>query len=327
MSTPSPNRSPVALGGLLAGLSVAFAMLSQMMPMLFGFVAALPLAMAVILLSPRDGILIAIVTAILEGVLLGPLVGIAFFCQYSLMGLVSGWLVKKGKSYASNFVATTLSQIVGMALLLFSQFALMGFKVTEFVNTHLQIEDELLANAESMGLYDSMAQTGSMSAGQAEILFQQVIHTLVQLMPSIYVVLFAALTGIHLYFLHWLCLRMGTTVNVPAPRLKKIIMPAWTLVPFLLAWVVLLLHNHFTSPLLWMLAVNVMVVGAAGMAVDGFSYIVVRIKFSEASFLWKMLYIMLAIFMSWYLIIFFALVGTFDCISDFRHLREQEKGV
>ena len=327
MSTPSPNRSPVALGGLLAGLSVAFAMMSQAMPLIFGFLAALPLAMAVILLSPRDGILIAAVTAILEGVLLGPMIAVAFFCQYSLMGLVSGWLVKKGKSYASNFVATTLSQIVGVAVLLFTQFAVMGFNVTEFVNTHLHIEDEMLANAESMGLYDSMAQAGGTSVGQAELMFQQIIHTLVQILPSIYVVLFAVLTGIHLYFLHWLCNRMRTSVNVPAPKLKKIIMPIWTLVPFLLSWIVLLLHNHFTSPALWRIAVNVMIVAAAGMAVDGFSYIVVRIKFSEASFMWKMLYIMLAIFLSWYLIIFFALVGTFDCISDFRHLREPKKGV
>lgn len=48
MSRPQPTQSPVALGGMLAALAVAFAAMSQFLPLFFGLVAPLPIAVAVL---------------------------------------------------------------------------------------------------------------------------------------------------------------------------------------------------------------------------------------------------------------------------------------
>lgn len=326
MSRPQSNRSPVALGGMLAALSVAFAAVSQFMPMFFGIVAPLPLAVAVLLVSLRFAVLITVVASLLVGLLLGPLAGVGFACQSALMGMVSGALVKKKRSYGSVFIFVTVAQAVGMACLLLVQFALMGFDWAAFSQSFLGSEEAIVATAQNSGVFDAMAQSSGISAAAAEATFRRTTHVLVQMTPSIYLLLFAGMTAVYLMLLHWLCGRMGIEPNVQAAHLKTIIMPAWMLVPFLGAWVIVLANRYLDIHLLWIIAVNVMVIGAACMAVDGFSYTIAKLKFSEASTMMKMLYIFLAFFMGMYLLVFFALVGVFDCISDYRHLRTIQKG-
>ena len=96
--------------------------------------------------------------------------------------------------------------------------------------------------------------------------------------------------------------------------------------PVLGARITLLANRYIDIHLLWIVAVNVMVIGAACMVVEGFSYTIAKLRFSEATPLMKLLYIMLAFFMGIYLFVVLAVFGVFDCISDFRHLRTTKKG-
>ena len=60
------------------------------------------------------------------------------------------------------------------------------------------------------------------------------------------------------------------------------------------------------------------------MAMDGFSYCLAKLKFTEKPFMVQLLYLMLALLMGWYLIVVFAVIGVFDSIADYRHLRSQK---
>ena len=327
MSRLQPTRSPVALGGMLAAITVAFAAMSQFMPLFFGLIAPLPIAVAVLLVSVRFAILVTVVASILIGILLGgPLAGISFACQSALMGIVGGALIKQRRPYGSVFIFVTLAQAGGMALYLLIQLAVMGFDITAFMQTFFTMEEDMIASAESLGVFNAIAQTSGITALEAEETFRHTTHLFMQMIPGIYTVLFALMTALHLWILRWVCKRMNITPNLQSPDMKSVIMPTWVLVPVLGAWITLLANRYIDIHLLWIVAVNVMVIGAACMVVEGFSYTIAKLRFSEATPLMKLLYIMLAFFMGIYLFVVLAVFGVFDCISDFRHLRTTKKG-
>lgn len=325
MSHQQPNRSPVALGGIMAALAVVLGLTAVMLPFVSGVIAPLPLALAAIWLSWRGAVLAGVAASLVLGIITGPLAGVSFFLQTVLIGIVSGALVRAKKRYGTLFALTTATQVLGTLLYLLVQLALMGFDVRAFMGTFGGLEEEMLASAEQLDLYNTMANTGGMSAAQAEHLFTNTVHIMVQLSPSIYVLMFAVMTGAELLLLSALCRRLRTPVQVQAPNWKTIIMPPAVLVPFLAAWVLLLVEQYLDNQLLWIVAANVMVIGAAFMAVGGASYLLAKLKFTEKPLMLQLLIIMLALFMGWYLILMCALLGIFDSIADYRHLRP-EKG-
>ena len=180
MSNLQPPRSPVALGGMMAALAVAFGLLSQLLPIFFGLLAPLPLALAAIWLPTGMAVLSAVAATLVLGMLLGPLAGLSFLCQTAIFGLVCGLLVKARKRYAVIFSGATLALVLGTGLMLLLQLWLTGAALPTFS----ALENEMLASAESMDLFNAMA-TSSMTAAEAQTMFTQLVHTMVQLAPAI----------------------------------------------------------------------------------------------------------------------------------------------
>lgn len=60
------------------------------------------------------------------------------------------------------------------------------------------------------------------------------------------------------------------------------------------------------------------------MALDGFSYVIARLNFSEKPLITQFLYIALVLLMGGYLIVVCVVLGVFDSIADYRHLRSQK---
>lgn len=327
MTNQQPKRSPVALLGMLTAVAVVLAFLAQIVPILFGFAAPLPMIVAVIMFGFKQSMLVAAASSILVAVLLGPISGVSFFCQYALVGSLCGAFVKAKKSYGTTFLATTLAQALGMGLLALVQLALMGFDVAAFAQTYLSFESEMLKNAQETGLYATMAAGSGMSAAEAKLIFKQSLTMVMQVMPSLFALFFAATSAIVLWLSDKLCVGMRLDVRPQAPKWHDIIMPYWVTAIFIASWVALLLNNRFLdNQLLWIVAVNVMVIGVACMALDGLSYVLAKLKLSEKSMLWQLFYLMFALFMGVYLIFVLAFFGIFDAIMDFRHLRDKGKG-
>lgn len=316
-----PGRAPVAIGGMLAALGAAFGLLAQVLPIVFSFLAPLPLALAALLLPSSFAVLSGVASALVVGIFLGPMTGVGFFLRTVLLGLACGFLVRAGKRFGVVFVGATLAQIVGSLLYLLVQLALMGFNWQSFLRTFTGMEDELLKSAEQMDLYNTLATSSGMDAAQAKAAFTSTVHTMVQMTPAMYVLLYAALTGIVLLLLQALCLRLHTVKQVAAPHWRSILMPPAVVVLFIIAWMALLAERHFDNQVLWIVAANVMVIGAACMAVGGLSYCLDKLKITEKPFMTQLLVLLLVLFMGVYLIVVLAVIGVFDSICDYRHLR------
>lgn len=86
MSQHQPQRSPVAIGGLMAALAAVCGFMSQLLPFFFGFLAPLPLALAAIWLSRPMALACGVCSALLVGIFMGPLAGVSFFCARCFWG-------------------------------------------------------------------------------------------------------------------------------------------------------------------------------------------------------------------------------------------------
>lgn len=323
MSQHQPQRSPVAIGGLMAALAAVCGFMSQLLPFFFGFLAPLPLALAAIWLSRPMALACGVCSALLVGIFMGPLAGVSFFLRSVFLGLVIGSLVKGKRRYGVPFAAATLAQALGTVLYLALTMLISGTGATFFQQFAGGLEEEMLSAADEMDLFNTMATSG-LSAAEAEQTFTRVVHLTVQLTPAIYVLMYAALSAVVLLLLHALCLRLRAEVQVNPPRWQEILMPPAVLVPFLVAWILLLVERHLDNPVLWIVCANVMVIGAACMAMDGFSYCLAKLKFTEKPFMIQLIYLMLAFLMGWYLIVVFVVIGVFDSIADYRQLRSQK---
>ena len=323
MSHHQPQRSPVALGGILAALAAVCGFLSQLLPFFFSLLAPLPLALAALWLPRSMALACGVVAALLLGLFSGPLAGVSFLLRTVLLGWVIGFLVKGRRHYAVLFTAATLAQVSGTLLYLLLTLAISGTGATFLAQFSGDLTDNMLAAAEDMNPYETLATNG-MSAAEAEQLFRHAVQLTVQLSPAIYVLMFAVVSGAVLLLLHLLCQRLRLDAQVTSPSWQSILMPPAVLVPFLAAWILLLVERHFDNQVLWIVAANVMVIGAAAMAMDGFSYCLAKLKFTEKPFMVQLLYLMLALLMGWYLIVVFAVIGVFDSIADYRHLRSQK---
>lgn len=239
------------------------------------------------------------------------------------LGLVIGSLVKGKRRYGVLFAAATLAQALGTVLYLALTMLISGTGATFLQQFAGGLEEEMLSAADEMDLFNAMATSG-LSAAEAEQTFARVVHFTVQLTPAIYVLMYAALSAVVLLLLHALCLRLRTEVQVNPPRWQEILMPPAVLVPFLVAWILLLVERHLDNQVLWIVCANVMVIGAACMAMDGFSYCLAKLKFTEKPFMIQLIYLMLAFLMGWYLIVVFVVIGVFDSIADYRQLRSQK---
>ena len=60
------------------------------------------------------------------------------------------------------------------------------------------------------------------------------------------------------------------------------------------------------------------------MAVGGLSYCLDKLKITEKPFMAQLLVLLLVLFMGVYLIVVLAVIGVFDSICDYRHLRSKK---
>lgn len=156
MSQHQPQRSPVAIGGLMAALAAVCGFMSQLLPFFFGFLAPLPLALAAIWLSRPMALACGVCSALLVGIFMGPLAGVSFFLRSVFLGLVIGFLVKDKRRYGVLFAAATLAQALGTVLYLALTMLISGTGATFLQQFAGGLEEEMLSAADEMDLFNAM---------------------------------------------------------------------------------------------------------------------------------------------------------------------------
>lgn len=321
MNSLRPQGSPVAFGGMMAALAVVLGLVGQLLPLFGALLAPLPLALCALVLPLGQAAVSGVAAAFVVGMLTGLVNGVQFAFSTVLFSVVLGVLVRARKGYGTCFAGAALAKVTGAGLAFGAQILLAGVDLQTVWRAFSSLEEDMLQTAEQAGLYESLAASGTMTAAEVQDLFVRTVHVVLELSPAIYVLRDAALVGAVMLVLHAFCSRLPLFVQVPVPQWRRMIMPpAWT-AGFILAWMCLLAAHHFENTGLWICAANVMVIGAAGMVVDGFSYTLARLRFSERPLMWQFIYVLIAVMLGWYLIILFAFLGVFDSIADYRQLR------
>lgn len=324
MSQRFEERPPVAFGGMMVALSVLLAAGTKIFPILIGFFAAIPLALAGLHLSTRDSLVSAAAATLLVGLFFGPFFGLAFLFQYAILGVFTGLAVKKQWTFRHLFLVAWVIQCIGMLVFLGIQFAIAGFDLTATLKPYLNMENEMIAIAKEMHLFERM-QTTKMDAYTIETLFRQSMQFFMKILPAAYAGLTAVMVAVHLFLFRVVCKRLRLGNGLATPAYDQVIMPVTLLIPLIGCWIILLAKEIFPSEILWLVALNGMVICIGGMGIGGLSLILHNIRWRALAMPFKMVYALIFFLMGQYLLVVAAFIGIFDTILDFRHLRTQTK--
>lgn len=316
MSRPE-FRNPVVTGGMMAAVSVAVYMLGILVPGLASLLGALPMAVCAMMIPLPAAMVSAVAAGLVIGFFLGPMTGMTFVCEFGLMGIYTGWAAAEGKRWFSIFIGGTLFAAAGMLLMLVARFAVMGFDVQAFLGTFTDMRNEMMETVRASGLLEQMANQ-QQSAEMLENTLSQVMQTLLELTPSLYLVVLAAITLIHLWLLKWLSGRLRMPVVYALPRIDSFSAPAWMLVPFFLAWVGILVNNNLPFYPLWLAVINVMVICAATFAAGGLSWVFRAVRWFQRPPAMRLLVLLAMLMTLQYVLIGAAAVGVVDTILQLR---------
>lgn len=324
MSKQFDHQSPVAFGGMMVALSILLAAGTKIFPVLIGAFAAIPLALAAFRLSLRNSIITGVAACILIGIFFGPLFGAAFLFEYAILGVFTGYAIQRNWTFSRIFLIAWGLQCIGMLAFLGIQIVIAGFQIDSVLQPFMNMEDDMMRTAKDMGLFERL-QTTAISADTIEKMFAQSVQFFMRVLPAVYVCLMAVGVALHLLFFQVLCVRLHIPVEVKMPPYDQTIMPVQILVPFVFCWLALLLHQYIDDDILWIVALNGMVICVGCMCVGGLSLILNNIHWRKLAAPFRMLYFIVFFFMGQYFLIVATVVGVFDTILDFRHLRMQAK--
>lgn len=150
------KMTPLTESGLLTALSVVLALMSVYLPFI-GFLLILlwplPLIVLVVRHGMRWGIMAALASGVLIGLLLEPLLALRLVLAFAPAGLLLGWAFAKGLSGVQSFLLTNMASLAGimaaMGLLLF----VTGVNpLTEQVNLLQSSFDTSMQMYEGMGM-------------------------------------------------------------------------------------------------------------------------------------------------------------------------------
>lgn len=318
------HHSPVVMGGMIVALSVCLALINRIMPYFFTLFMALPLALGAIMMKPKAALTAAIAATLLCGMLLGPLYAVTFFCSYAMLGVYTGWASKKGVAFGKMVLVASLLQVLGMFIMFGVQLAIMGFDVPKFVQTVFGSSDELYDFAKASALYDYLQSSTTMSTQALDHMLWQISHTMFMLIPSLYLLTILVSVLFHVSFLWLLCKRLSIAVSMQLPPIDRMQMPVWLLVPTLSAWGLVLLNRYVHIEWLWAIAINLLCLSAVTFAAGGYSFFAAKSRLYHMRPFKRLLIMLVLLFFFQYSLPILALVGIFDTILDYRHLRQTD---
>lgn len=197
MSQPEEFRQPVVVGGMMAAISAVIYLTGAVVPGLQELLGALPMAICAMMISLPSAMISAVAAGLLIGIFLGPMTGMAFICEYALMGIYTGWGSHEGKGWFTLFTGATFFAAAGTLLMMVARFAIMGFDVNAFLATFTDLRDEMVETVQSSGLFEQLADE-QQSAEVLENAFNQIMQFAMEITPSFYLVILAVMAIIHL---------------------------------------------------------------------------------------------------------------------------------
>ena len=309
----------------MAGLTIILMLLGQlpligMVALLFG---SIPVTIATVRHGSFAGGLTSILSVLLLILFLGPLSAIAAGLQYILLGWVMGYMLHKRKSAVKTIHASVIAAAFAAIALLLINLALMGFSPENIASYLDNYQQEMLAMYETTGMTDMLAQQG-MTQTQITDFLLQTINLAIRIMPALMMIsqgLMAVLT----YFITTYVLKR---IKIRIPRvygLQNWILPGGFVWILIAVWALWLAGDYIDISWMNILILNLLLVFAALLFLDGLALSMHLFKFKEMSMGMKAITVFFAFIFFTGFLIALILAGLADLLFDFRKLRVDNK--
>ncbi len=312
-------------GAIMAGLTIILILVGNL-PFIGAF-ALLFSSIPITIVTTRQGVFAGGLTSVLATLLtmlfFGPLTAIAAGLQYILLGWVMGCMLHKRKSAVKTIHASAITAGVAALVMLFISLGLMGFSpetIADYLDSYRQ---EMLQMYETTGMTAMLAQQG-MTQTQVDDMLVRVINLVIRIMPAMSV-LSAGFMAIITYFITTYILKR-LKIRIPrAHGFQNWILPSSFVWLLIAVWALWLAGDYINISWMNIVTLNMLLVCAALLLLDGLALSMYLFKFKEMSIGMKIFAVFSVMFFFTGFIIAFILVGLADLLFDFRKLRVDNK--
>ena len=312
-------------GAIMAGLTIILILLGNLP--LIGMFALLFSSIPVTLVTVRHGGfaggLTGVLAVILTTLFMGPLSAVAAGLQYILLGWVMGYMLHKRKSAVKTIHASVIAAAAASVALLFINLALMGFSPENIAAYLDEYQQEMLTMYETTGMTAMLTQQG-MTSTQATDFLVQIISLAVRIMPAMMIISHGAMAIVTYFITTYIFKRLK--IRIPrAHGFQNWILPGSFVWCLIAVWALWLAADYINISWMNLAILNLLLVFAALLFLNGLSFSMYAFKFKEMSMGMKLFTAFFAMLFFTGFIIGLILAGLADLLFDFRKLRVDNK--
>ena len=300
-------------GAIMAGLTIILILLGNLP--LIGMFALLFSSIPVTLVTVRHGGfaggLTGVLAVILTTLFMGPLSAVAAGLQYILLGWVMGYMLHKRKSAVKTIHASVIAAAAASVALLF---------IAAYLDEYQQ---EMLTMYETTGMTAMLTQQG-MTSTQATDFLVQIISLAVRIMPAMMIISHGAMAIVTYFITTYIFKRLK--IRIPrAHGFQNWILPGSFVWCLIAVWALWLAGDYINISWMNLVILNLLLVFAALLFLNGLSFSMYAFKFKEMSMGMKLFTAFFAMLFFTGFIIGLILAGLADLLFDFRKLRVDNK--
>lgn len=309
-------------GALMTALTVILSLLG-MVPIIGSvtmFFYGIPITIVTIHHGKMAGGISAVIAVIITALFMGPISAIINGLEGILLGLVIGIMLHNRKSGNKTLGAVLLVSVFTAIAVLGIDLALMGFSPTNIEAFVDNYKTELMESYDEMGMMDMMTQSMEQQGIAKEDInktIQSAVMLSIKTLPAMSILgrmIFAAIS----YFATLFVLKR-VKIKIPRmPKLTNIHLPFLFVWLLIIVWALWLLSTYVSVPALSVAALNLVLVCAALVIVDGLSLAGFWLKQMQFSTFSKVALGLLAIFCFTGVIAGLAVIGLLDLLFDIR---------
>ena len=312
-------------GTIMAGLTIILILLGNLP--LIGMLALLFSSIPITIVTTRHGSFAGGLTSILSVLLLvlfmGPLTAVSAGLQYVLLGWVMGYMLHRRKSAVKTIHASVITTAFATVALLLINLALMGFSPESIAAYLDEYQKEMLAMYEATGMTGMLIQQG-MTQTQASDFLVQIINIAIRIMPALMIISHGAMAIVTYFITTYILKRL----KIRIPRVhgfQNWILPGGFVWGLIAVWALWLAGDYISISWMNILILNLLLVFAALLFLDGMAMSMHLFKFKEMSAGMKMFTVFAFMLFFTGFIVSFILAGLADLLFDFRKLRVDNK--
>jgi uncharacterized protein YybS (DUF2232 family) len=312
-------------GAIMAAIATILALVGFFIPplsLITSFLWIIPLIIICLRHDMRSGVMVLLVTAVLIMIVATPLNGLFIVLEYGIMGLIYGYAFRKKVSVGKTLFYGCVATVIGTVLVIAVSFMLTGFSPDYLQSQAQEAIDTTIEMYRQMGLLGQLAERG-LTEEQIQSTMQGLMAVIISLIPG-FMIISSLSSALLSFFLSRLVLRKMNFTLPNIPPFKCWRMPWYYIWGFITAFGLFLWGDYANTNILRVLGQNVMLVYGPVFFVIGMSILKFYLEKFRVPKGVRILVTILTLLYFPFAFLFFASIGMFDTLFDYRKLGEQK---